>query len=967
MERTGIARHIGAITWAVITGLLVGLASTSETLLAQSASSSTIQGKVADATGGAIPGVTVTLTSPALQIPQLVEVTNAAGEYRFFDLRPGIYKVTYELAGFQTVIRDEQRLNAGFAARMDVVMAVGTVEETVRVSGQAPVVDVSTTKGSTNFTKETLANAPVVQTMWQVLALTPGVRMTGTPDVGGSTVGTQQGYTNYGTTDQVKPELDGIDTREQLGAAGSYYDERSFEEVQVSTVGNDAEMALPGTNYVAIIKSGGNEFHGTYYGSFERPELQGDNLDDALRAQGISDGNPLKHYWDLAADLGGRLVRDKLWFYGAYRNHRTLRQILGFAEAPGPDQVFGTADDVPGTSLDSLTNYTAKLSYQPSQQFKAIGYVMKMDKWLPHRDGTRFRPAESTYRFAFPTLTFKGEVQGMPNDQTLWNVVVGRHEQIGQFYAHSDIPGNPSRFNRNTGIRTGPNERVFKRVQGRWMSTASFSYFPTKSLGGNHSFKTGVRITNDWFGEEQEDRQSGNYYLVYDVVNGVPNQPAEIVFNNAPITGIGSRMREYSGYFKDTWSVNQRLTANLGFRWEYYHSYVLAATKKQGPFGNSGEFPFVDVLTWFNAAPRLGVAYDLTGDGKTVVKATAGWFNHTMGSTFANSYNKNFRVETTYRWRDPDGNNDYTPGEVDLSTSSVLSVSGATNNIINRDLKQPRTYELSLGLDRELMADFGARVLYVYKTQQNLYEDVNVLRPYGAYSIPITRRDPGPDGLLNTPDDAGSVTFYDYSAAYRGADFIGTTRLNSDRENTFQTIELTLNKRTSHNWDMLASFFATWNHRWIDLYPGNPNEEFFPLDTSIDWALKLIGGYEFPKGIRFGVFYQYISGDPIQRTYVFRQADPDGGTPISQSNTVTLRLEPFDGSKREPNLGVMNFRATKRFQLPNGRRFGLEADLFNVLNANTASTLIAASGPTYGYTTTILPPRIARVGATFSF
>ena len=132
------------------------------------------------------------------------------------------------------------------------------------MSGLSPVVDTATTAGITNFTKEMLESAPNTKSMWQVLAMTPGVRPAGTPDVGGSELGNQQGYKNYGTTGQVTPQLEGLNTRQAETTAGFFYDYAALEEAQVKAVGNDAEVALPGTNWIAIVKSGGNDFHGNY-------------------------------------------------------------------------------------------------------------------------------------------------------------------------------------------------------------------------------------------------------------------------------------------------------------------------------------------------------------------------------------------------------------------------------------------------------------------------------------------------------------------------------------------------------------------------------------------------------------------------------------------------------------------------------------------------------------------------------
>src|SRR5205823_5381461 len=191
-------------------------------------------------------------------------------------------------------------------------------------------------------------------------------------------------------------------------------------------------------------------------------------------------------------------------------------------------------------------------------------------------------------------------------------------------------------------------------------------------------------------------------------------------------------------------------------------------------------------------------------------KATYGWFNHVMSEDYAGNYNQNTLVTTRYRWSDPDRNGDYTPGEVnlDLNGPDFISVTGASNNILNPGLKQPVTHEISASLERELSVGFSAKALYVYKRQNNLYNAINVLRPSSVYNIPITRRDPGPDGVLNTADDGGRVTFYDYDAAFRGATFVGSKFLNrsAGREDFYHNLEATLQKRMTEKWSVLASY-----------------------------------------------------------------------------------------------------------------------------------------------------------------
>ena len=963
-----LERWAASIRWFVAMCGAFVLALAAPVARAQSVTSGSIRGVVKDESAAALPGVTVTVSSPALQVAQLTTLTDSEGSFQFRDLPAGVYRVGYELAGFQSVVRDDLRLNVGFAARVDAILKVGLVKETVVVSGQSPVVDVSNTTGSTNFTKETLENIPTTRSMWQVLAMTPGVRMSA-HDVGGSKIGEQLDYRNYGTFGQVSPMIEGINTRQDTTRAGFFYDYAALEESQVKTYAADAEVALPGTNWIAVVKSGGNDFHGSLAFAGQWDGLQGDNIDDELRAQGITAGNATKWITDASADLGGRLIRDKLWFYVALRDQRRHSSFLGFVKAPGPDGQYLTGDDEPAEAVGTLSNQTLKLSYQASPRYKLIGFIQRNDKFDNANSADRFHPLESTPTLNFVPYAYKVELQGQPSDTTLFNLVAGRQHYLSAREAKEgvDRPGNPSRFFRDTGLFTGPPEPL-QRPRDRWQSTGGLSWFPKASFGGRHSMKLGYTVYLESMGAEYFDKRSGNYRLTYDRFGGV-YRPAEIETFNYPLDSVKNRLTEYSAYLKDTWQMSRRLTANLGMRVERYHSFIGDQEKTQGQFGGAGSFDPVDVLTWLSVAPRAGFAFDLKGDGRTLLKASYGWFNHTMGDDYAEPYNRNGLVTTTYRWRDPDGNNDYTPGEVNLSTNGpdFIGIAGSSNTINNPDLEQPVTHEVTVSLERELRPNFGAKALYVYKRQVDLFENVNILRPFSAYNIPITRRDPGADGVLGNADDGGRVTIYDYDPAFRGGRFVGTTRRNAAEADYYHNVELTLNKRSANKWEALGSFGATQNHRQLDLVPESPNDEYNRIDTSWDWQFKLLAAYSLPAGIRAAAFYQHLSGAALQRTYIFRAADPDGGTPLRQLSTVTLRLEPLDGSRRLPQQKLLNVRLSKEFDMGGGRRLTLDADVFNALNSNTALRAVAASGPSFGRIQEIFPPRIARLGARLSF
>ena len=251
---------------------------------AQSVSSGTIQGTIRDQSGGVLPGVTATLSSPQLQVPQLVQVTDAEGQYRFVDLPAGTYLLKFELTGFSTLIREDLRLTIGFTARVDESMKVGAMEESVTVSGQSPVVDVTSTSASVAFTKEFLEDVPRGRDLQNILAMAPGVTQAQV-DVGGSTLAQRQDTASYGMEAQPKLQYEGMNIA--MGADQNtpiYFIDNSLEEVQVRTSGNDAEVSTPGVSMIAIMKSGGNTYHGSYRASYQPDSLQANNLNAELRS-----------------------------------------------------------------------------------------------------------------------------------------------------------------------------------------------------------------------------------------------------------------------------------------------------------------------------------------------------------------------------------------------------------------------------------------------------------------------------------------------------------------------------------------------------------------------------------------------------------------------------------------------------------------------------------------------------------
>jgi hypothetical protein len=344
--------------------------------------------------------------------------------------------VTYQLAGFTTLIRSEQQLPAGMNMRLDASLTVGGVEQSVEVSAASPVVDTRTTSTTNVLSKDTIQNTPVGRGLWELLSMTPGINVSAKPDVGDSEMGNRSDIVTYGVVSNNTIAVEGVNT--SLGPSSAVYQlSFSVDEVNIKTTGQSADIQGGGMNFQAVLKSGSNKMRGNAAYSFESPNLQSSNLTEADAAAGLAP-NPLVSYYDYGLDLGGPILKDKLWYYGAYARQARDSKVLGWtdtrlSQTRGPDGRFYTtvADPAPN-NLKQVSTSSLKMSYQMSPKNRVIFVAQPTVKYEPQRNGSLgqgtsiTRPLLATVDYHAPGFTYKGEVQTMFNSKTLLDMSIGR-------------------------------------------------------------------------------------------------------------------------------------------------------------------------------------------------------------------------------------------------------------------------------------------------------------------------------------------------------------------------------------------------------------------------------------------------------------------------------------------------------------------------------------------------------------
>ena len=806
-----------------------------------------VVGTVTDSTGARLPGATVTISGPALQGVRTA-VADAGGEYRFANLSPGAYTVRAELPSFTTAEQQAVQVGIDRVVQVNLALAVGGLSDTVTVSGTTPTIDTSSAAAGINATPEIFTRLPTRRDFYDVAQIVPGV----SADNAGTTVAGSTGAENVYI-------IEGLNTTGVgKGLQGKTLNFDFVDEVEVKTGGLPAEYGrMTGGVINVITKSGGNAFHGSGFGFFEGGGLYADDKTQSQREQGATTVTNLAHLWDMGFSLGGFIVKDRLWFYGAYnpttrRNETTVIQPLS---TPGSPAV---GDSIPATRMSHL--YAVKLTYKlaPNQSlvFSVFGDPGTFD-------GNLFTIAgpESTWKGTadFGGSDVVGRYDAVFGGSTLLKVMYGHHVET------SAVSGAGTSTPLTIDQTVTPNVR--SGGFGPWTDstdTRDAYKADVSRFFGRHEVKAGGDFE---YVVAQVDRYSGgagqliykliqpstgiiyyrHRYYVDDLASGFdPTDPATWTIA-APLSAEPTT-RNYSLYGQDSWKISNRFTLNAGVRWE-----------RQELLSRTGTVAIDLKKNW---APRLGVVWDINGDGRS--KA---YFNY--GRFYENvPMNMNIRAfggETTVL------SYNFSPNPADILPApgapgrSTALGGGAAITPVDPALKGQYIDEYLAGYERELRPDFSIAIKYGHRTLGRVIEDFLVPSEF-VYFI----ANPA-EGTLGS-----EMAFYDLSLPVVSA---------PKPVRKYDSVELNAKKRYSHGWQVLASYV------WSKLegnYDGtyqvstgqlDPNinsaydyADFLvnalgPLSNDRRHAIKLDGSYEFQtgavKGLNLGASARWFSGYPL--------------------------------------------------------------------------------------------------------
>ncbi len=984
-----------------------------------------IAGSVRDNSGAVMPGVTVEASSPALIEKARSVITSGTGQYAIVDLRPGTYTVTFTLPGFNTVKREGIELTGNFVASVNVDMRVGALEETITVSGEAPTVDVTSSKRQQTISGDVIAAIPSSRQYFGLTTLVPALNIQGN-DIGGASGPIFSVFQIHGgRRNEGQVLVDGLSMGFQ-GMGVSFYvpEVGTAQEVTFSLSGGLGEAPTGGPQMNIVPKAGGNTFSGSLFVTGANGAMQGDNITQEIRDAGLTGRNELKKLWEVNPALGGPIRRDRLWFYGTFRHQGNRQLVAGmFENRNAGDPTKWTYDPDPSRqAVDDGTwkNGSLRLTWQATPRNK-FNVWWDEQSVCQHCVGGGSRTG-LVFAGGIQSPEAHGRTEGFPQRmaQATWSSPASNRMLL-----EASLGLGPDiQFG---GLQKNPYDKTLIRVTDQGGAIPNLAYRAafwsrprglTRVMQGSLSYVTGSHNAKFGGRYHYNDSLGVNFYndsqLSYTFLNGSPTQLT--MFGNHDVRQLVTQGMA-SLYAQDQWTRG-RLTLQGGLRFEHLSAEfpdqqigpnVLIPVAIQFPARDSG-VGVKDIM------PRVGAAYDLFGNGRTAIKVSLGRYVTPTNSTeaYAGGQNPINRVATTTNRSWTDRNVNFVP-DCDLLNPALNGECGPWSNqnfgkevfttTYDPDLltgwnKREYSWDWTTTVSQQLAPRVSLEVSYARRVWGNFQvTDNRAVGPadFDPFTIAVAQ-DP------RLPDGGGySLQFYDINPAKFGQfdNFITFSDNYGKQTYHFNGIDLNVNARFPFALTVQGGF-STGNMTEDDCEVGEKLPEIYVLPGSggtlsavqsiAQWSrtychresgyltnVKALATYTVPK------IDVLISGTIQSKPYVgsnfpsvasqsipANSVTPNGliapslGRPLAGGAPVTLLGLVKPGDKYGDRLNQVDLRFGKLLRF-SGTRTLVALDLFNAFNTNTTDVYQTFYGPTYLNPASIMAARLLKISAQFDF
>ena len=956
----------------VLLGLLLAIGLSSY-LSAQGTLTGVVHGKVTDSVNNPIQGCTVYFEGPSLQ-GQMTFITTETGLYRFSAVPPGQnYQLIFEIPGFKTIIRQGLAVSIGKTTAISINLETSADPEEVTIAGESLPIDAKSSKTAVNYPKSYIYNIPLSRDLYDVLNSIPGsvsedVNYRRTSNIaGGSVRGNQYSVDGLIFND---PEVMYPMTAINIDV---------YEEVEMGLFGHSAEVGIADGGFINIVtKSGSNEFHGGGSVEYYNKGLVEDLLsEEDMDAIGLDAPSGLNSWRDFSLSIGGPILSDTAWFFANGRFFKWTQDFnhIIYDETLSAGQRIYTLDEVPHKE----SNIFGKLTIQPTPD---IRFLATYNLSMVNED--YFTINFNSNDDITATSKWDGEIGHALSGQLYWILsqdlfVDIRMGYIRRYfplrYSEDADPNLPRYYDEYYDIFKNNPPFQETSLRSRLNPSVTVTFFRDNLLGAAHEIKFGaeyeaVDAAWDWW---RENPFMIHYYKggPSDPTSTQPNRYRIFAFNSGPREESSvqkNQMRRLGAFFQDSITIAERLTLNLGLRFDTSRGsfpvqkhaasadlYLLLA-QLGGSAYSSYSLPAMKALDWTHFSPRIGFAYNLFNDGTTIIKGSWSRYNESLMIQYFSQINPLSPDTGWWYWYD-DNENQITEISYDrFSIPQYLPLDPLAYEIekeMDTDATAPYTDEFTLGVERELGHDFSITMLGIFKHKKDIFDNVNDFglgkdEAWKGYSqdSDLWKRfdytDPGEDGQWNTEDDtsgylygerAGTPDYHEYFMNIEGG------------FRKYMALQLILQKRMSHGWQLLASL--AWSKTWGNIggaYDSSggaagafdtPNSYLYNdgrLDYDRPLVFKIQSTVILPFDIFLSSYFSHRSGSPWRRTVTVYLPEDDADFRFpGEEYTVPSEL---NGTRRTSSLTTLDIRLEKRIRVGDGFSIGGYVDILNALGSS---------------------------------